>query len=110
MAKKKKLIITLELPEEKYLKHIMDAYGLVSKYRQAQGVPHMNMEAWLTTVVVEGANAIFNFHNQQQAAIAKKKQEELDAQEEVKEESKEDGEDTEVEKEEVESSEGEVKE
>lgn len=86
MAKKKKLIITLELPEEKYLKHIMDAYGLVSKYRQAQGAPHMNMEAWLTTVVVEGANAIFNFHNQQQAALAKQEEEAKKAEAEARKE------------------------
>ena len=71
MAKNKKLKLTVELPEEKYLKHITDAYGLASKYRQAQNVPHMNLESWLTTLLVEGANAIFNYHNQVQAELAK---------------------------------------
>lgn len=85
----KKLTLTIEVPDEKYFKHIADAYGLVSMYRTHQKAPHEKMELWLLRLVVEGANAIYNFHNQNIEAAKKKQEEEGTA--EVSETSEETG-------------------
>jgi hypothetical protein len=76
MSKKQKpLKIEIEVPDSKYLLHIANAYGLVSQYRTANKVPHEKMEAWLLRLVVEGCNALYNFHNQQLLAQQKKAEE-----------------------------------
>lgn len=73
--KYKGMKLTIEVPNEKLLKHIVDAYGLVCQYRTANRVPHESMEKWLLRLAVEGANALYNFHNE----ALKKQQEEAAA-------------------------------
>jgi hypothetical protein len=64
-TKKQDLLISLNVPDEKLLKHIANAYGLVCKYRQANKVPHENMDTWALRLVVEGCNALYKFHDEQ---------------------------------------------
>lgn len=65
MAKEKPLKVTINIPDDRHLKHITDAYGLVSRYRAVQNTPHEKMENWLLRLVVEGCNALFHYHNEQ---------------------------------------------
>lgn len=87
----KKLTLTIEVPDEKYFKHIADAYGLVSMYRTHQKAPHEKMELWLLRLVVEGANAIYNFHNENVKAAQQQATEASRYEREQKEKSKEEG-------------------
>lgn len=73
MGKKTKPFkIEIEVPDHKHMSHITNAYGLVCQYRTANKVPHEKMEAWLLRLVVEGCNALYNFHNQQLLAQQEK--------------------------------------
>lgn len=73
--KQKQLEITIPVPDQKIYSHITNAYGLVCKYRQAQKVPNESVENWLLRLVVEGANALYRFHDSQM----KQYQEKLEA-------------------------------
>ena len=72
MSKKSKadVKISIAVPNGELVKHIGNAYGLVSQYRTVNKVPHESMENWLLRLVVEGCNAMFSYHNQQLAAQA----------------------------------------
>ena len=56
---KKKLTITYELPSQKVYDHLVDGYGVICKYREAQGKPHMNMATWVTSVLINAVNHVF---------------------------------------------------
>lgn len=73
--KKQGLEVRVAVPDEKLMSHISNAYGLVCQYRTYQKVPHEKLETWLLRLVVEGCNAIFNYHNQQLAEMEKKQKE-----------------------------------
>jgi hypothetical protein len=64
-SKKSDLTMSLSIPDEKLLKHVTNAYGLVCKYRQANKVPHENMDTWALRLIVEGCNALYKFHDEQ---------------------------------------------
>jgi len=84
-SKVKPVQISLEVPDEELLKHVVDAYGLVCQYRTANKVPHEKMESWLLRLVVEGCNALYKFHNSQ---VAKQLEEQQTQQEGVQEDVK----------------------
>ncbi len=78
MSKKSKpLKIEIEVPDSKHLLHIANAYGLVCQYRTVNKTPHEKMEYWLLRLVVEGCNALYNFHNQQLMEQQKKADEDI---------------------------------
>ena len=75
MSKKKPLTITIEIPDQKLFSHITNAYGLVCQYRTAQGAPHENIENWMVRLMVEGANALYRFHDAEMKKLMEAQQE-----------------------------------
>lgn len=73
--------VTVKLPDERHLKHVVDAYGLVCMYRTASKKPVESMETWLGRLIIEGCNAMYRFDREQQLAAQKAAEEKAKAKE-----------------------------
>ena len=59
--------LTVNLKDENILKVITNAYGLFCAYRAKAGQPHISLENWTVSILLEGSQAIYTFDAQQKA-------------------------------------------